>query len=171
MCKSDSSQSLKTLSLVGKPTAITKHSTFWDNSCFKTYQSKRLLWRWAFRHSDAQPGHHETRWRRSHFSPPFPESFRKLNGSMLFWTLRCFVVQCPSLCLQCRLLPCIFIFSDVFMVFLSQEAWKLRQFETNTARGTLLQGNLNPNTALLNPVIATSAVAQDGTTVVQLRVT
>lgn len=47
----------------------------------------------------------------------------------------------------------------------------LRQFETNNARGTLLQGNLNPNTALLNPVIATSAVAQDGTTVVQLRVT
>lgn len=69
------------------------HSKFWDNSCFKSYQSKRLLWRWAFRHSDAQPGHHETRWRRSHFSPPFPESFRKLNGSMLFWTLRCFVIQ------------------------------------------------------------------------------
>lgn len=68
MCKSDSSQSLKTLSLVGKPTAITNHSEFWDNSCFKSYQSKRLLWRWAFRHSDAQPGHHATRW-RSRFSP------------------------------------------------------------------------------------------------------
>lgn len=164
MSKSDSSQSLKTLSLVGKP-----HSKFWDNSCFKSYQSKRLLWRWAFRHSDAQPGHHETRWRRSHFSPPFPESFRKLNGSMLFWTLRCFVIQwllyvCNAGSFRAS------SFSLTCSWYQSQEAWKFRQFETNIARGTLLQGNLNPNTALLNPVIATSAVAQEGTTVVQLPV-
>ena len=132
--KSDSSQSLRTLSLVAKPTAQKSIPSSLTTLSIKSYQSKRLLWRWAFRHSDAQPGH-ETRWRRSHFSrcPLYQNLFECSMAECFFehfhvssFNILLYVTMCISM--QCRLLPCIFIFSHVWSWHQSQEvcSWLLK---------------------------------------------